>query len=65
MATIERNFLINAPPERIFAFLEDHANDSQWLPGLVESRNFAGESTDYRWEWTYKMTGISFDGTGE
>jgi len=65
MATIERSFFIKTPPERVFAFLEDHANDPQWLPGLVDSRNFTGESTAYRWEWTFKMAGISFDGTGQ
>jgi carbon monoxide dehydrogenase subunit G len=64
MATIERSFSIKAPPERVFVFLADHANDPQWLPDLVDSRNFAGEGTDYRWEWTFKMIGISFDGTG-
>jgi uncharacterized protein YndB with AHSA1/START domain len=65
MATIERSVFIKAPPERVFAFLADHANDTQWLPGMVDTRNFTGESTDYRWEWTYKMAGISFNGTGQ
>lgn len=64
MATIERSFFVKAPPERVFTFLADHANDTQWLPGMVDSRNFAGESTGYQWEWTFKMIGISFDGTG-
>ena len=65
MATIERSLTINTPPERVFAFLEDHTNDLQWLPGLVDGRNFTGESTGYRWEWTFKMAGLSFDGTGQ
>lgn len=64
MAVIERSFVVKAPPEEVFAFLADHANDPRWLPGLVDSRNFTGEGTDYRWEWTYRMAGISFDGTG-
>lgn len=65
MPAIERHFSVEAPPERVFAFLADHANDPQWLPGLTDSRNFAGEGTDYHWEWTYRMAGISFDGTGK
>jgi carbon monoxide dehydrogenase subunit G len=65
MTTIERSFFLKASPERVFAFLADHANEPQWLPGLVDSRNFTGEGTDYRWEWTYKMAGISFDGGGQ
>jgi len=65
MATIERSFFVKASPERVFAFLEDHANDPQWLPGLVNSRNFTGQGTGYQWEWTFKMAGFSFDGTGQ
>jgi carbon monoxide dehydrogenase subunit G len=65
MAIIERSVFIKAPPERVFAFLADHGNDTQWLPGMADARNFTGESTDYRWEWTYKMAGISFNGTGQ
>jgi len=64
MAVIERSFTIKAPAQRIFDFLADHANDPRWLPGLTDSRNFAGEGTGYRWEWTFKMGGVSFDGTG-
>lgn len=64
MATIKRNVVVKAPPEQVFAFLADHANDPQWLPGLVDSRNFTGEGTDYQWELTYKMTGVSFTSTG-
>jgi carbon monoxide dehydrogenase subunit G len=64
MATIRRSFVVNAPVERVFAFLADHINDPQWLPGMVDSRNPVGEGTGYHWEWTYKMAGIPFDGTG-
>ena len=65
MATIERSFFVEVPQEQIFAFLTDHANDLQWLPGLTDARNFTGEGTDYRWEMTYKMAGISFNVTGQ
>jgi carbon monoxide dehydrogenase subunit G len=65
MITIERSFSVKASPEQVFAFLADHANDPQWLPGMVDSRNFEGEGTNYRWEWTFKMLGISFDGVGQ
>jgi carbon monoxide dehydrogenase subunit G len=64
MATIERSVVVKAPPEQVFAFLADHANDPQWLPGLVDSRNFSGEGTDYQWELTYKMAGVSFNISG-
>ena len=65
MAVIERSFFVEASQERVFTFLADHANDAQWLPGLADPRNFTGEGTDYRWEVTYKMAGISFNVTGK
>jgi carbon monoxide dehydrogenase subunit G len=65
MAVIERSCFIKASQGRVFAFLADHANDPKWLPGMVDSRNFTGEGTEYRWEWTFKMAGISFNGTGQ
>ncbi|MEA3340678.1 MAG: SRPBCC family protein, partial [Chloroflexota bacterium] len=65
MAVIERSFFVEAPQERVFTFLADHANDAQWLPGLADPRNFTGAGTDYRWEVTYKMAGMSFNVTGK
>ena len=65
MATIERNFFVKASQEQIFTFLANHANDSKWLPGLTDARNFTGEGADYQWEMTYKMAGISFNVTGQ
>ncbi len=65
MAIVERSFFVKTPPEQVFAFLADHANDPQWLPGMVDSRDFVGEGTDYHWKWTFKMAGISFNGVGQ
>lgn len=65
MATIKRSFSVKAPREQVFAFLADHANDTKWLPGLVDTRKFTGEGIDYRWEMIYKMAGISFNVTGK
>jgi len=64
MAIIERSLTVGASPEKAFTFLADHANDPQWLPGLVDAQNFTGAGADYRWECTYKMAGISFNITG-
>jgi len=65
MATIERSFVVKTSQERVFAFLADHANDPQWLPGLEDARNFSGEGTDYQWETTFKMAGMSFNVAGQ
>jgi carbon monoxide dehydrogenase subunit G len=59
MAVIERSFTVKTPREQVFAYLIDHAKDPEWLPGLTDARNFKGEGTDYEWDMTYKMAGIS------
>ncbi len=63
MPTIERVFHVRAPVEKVFALLADHSRDPEWLPGLVESRNFQGQGVGATWEWTYRMAGITFQGT--
>ncbi|MBN1955167.1 MAG: SRPBCC family protein [Anaerolineae bacterium] len=65
MATIQRTFSVGASQDDVFAFLADHANDVQWLPGVTDARNFTGEGTGYEWELTYKMAGISFNVIGQ
>lgn len=64
MPIIERTFRVKAPIEKVFALLADHSRDPLWLPGLVESRNFRGQGVGATWEWTYRMAGITFHGTG-
>lgn len=56
---------IAAPVEKVFAFYSDPANSPQVWPSLVDVRNVSyegGRPTTY--EWTYKMAGVRFDGTG-
>lgn len=64
MPVIERTFWVKASIEKVFATLADHSKDPSWLPGLVESYNFQGQGVGATWEWTYKMAGITFHGTG-
>ncbi|NIQ37122.1 MAG: hypothetical protein GTN81_00810 [Proteobacteria bacterium] len=36
MIKLERSITINAPVERVFAYVEDPQLDLEWLPGLME-----------------------------
>ncbi len=65
MATIKREFFVKASQEDVFAFLADHTNDAQWLPGVENARNFSGEGSTYQWEVTFKMAGIPFNVAGQ
>ena len=65
MAKIQRSIIINAPPEKVFAYLQDQMNLPEWLPGMIEVRNITGSDVGRRFEWTYKMLGIHFNGESE
>ena len=65
MAKIQRSIIINAPPEKVFAYLQDPMNVPEWLPGMIEVRNITGSGVGMRFEWTYKMLGIQFNGETE
>ena len=62
MAKIQKSIIINAPPEKVWAYLEDPMSAPEWLPGMIEARNITGSGVGQRYEWTYKMLGIHFDG---
>lgn len=64
METIKKSVEIQAPIERVFAYLEDPRNGPEWLPSLVDVRNVSGSGPDVQYEWTYKMAGIKLDGKG-
>ena len=65
MAKIQRSIIINAPPEKVFAYLQDPMNVPEWLPGMIEVRNITGSDVGQCYEWTYKMLGIHFNGESE
>jgi uncharacterized protein YndB with AHSA1/START domain len=65
MAKIERSSTINAPVEKVFAYISDPMNLLEWLPSLTDARDITGEGVGQRWGWTYKMAGLSFKGESE
>ena len=65
MARIEKGIIINAPVEKVFSFMDAVDRQPEWLPSMVEVRditNWPGLGT--RWQWTYKMAGVSLEGEG-
>lgn len=62
MVNIKKSITINAPPEKVWAYLDDPMSGPEWLPGMIEVRNVAGKGIGRKFEWTYKMLGIRFNG---
>ena len=65
MAKIVRDTLIKAPLEKVFSYLTDPKNELEWLPSLTDVRDVVGQGVGKKWEWSYKMFGISFKGNSE
>lgn len=62
MAWSKNTIIINVPPSRVFAYVNDPNNLPHWMPGTIEIRNVVGSGEGQQYEWTYKMLGFPFRG---
>jgi len=62
MAKVERTITINAPVEKVFAYITDSSNEREFVPSITDIRNIQGEGVGKTYEWTYKMLGIPLHG---
>lgn len=65
MAKVERSVTINAPVDKVFAYITDSANQLEWLPSITDVRDVTGQGVGQRWGWTYKMMGLPLKGEDE
>ena len=65
MARVERSITINAPIEKVFAYITDPINELESIPSITDIRNVKGEGVGQTYEWTYKMIGIPLRGKSE
>jgi len=65
MEKVERSITINAPVDKVFAYITDPKNEMEWLPGNTDVRDITGQGVGQRWGYTYKMMGVPFKGEDE
>jgi uncharacterized protein YndB with AHSA1/START domain len=67
MVKIDRTVIINAPVEKVFAYMTNPANLPEIWPCLVEVNDLhqTREGTGTTYNWVYKMAGTHFEGTAE
>lgn len=66
MARIEKSITIQAPPERVFAYVEEPANIPEYWPSLSEVKDMERlPNGGYKYGWTYNLAGVRFDGGTE
>ena len=59
---VERIITINAPVEKVFAYISDPANDKELIPGITDVRDIIGQGVGQRYCWTYKIMGLPLKG---
>ena len=66
MAKIEKTITINAPVEKVFAYMENPANLPAIWPSMVEVKNMKTEpGGGYNYDWVYKMAGVRIEGSSK
>ena len=62
MASWKDSILIHAPPNDVFAYVDDPTELPTWLPAMIEVRNVVGTGLGQQYEYTYKMGGLQLRG---
>ena len=65
MAKVERSMTVNAPVEKVFAYIANPANEMQWFASISDIRDIKGQGVGQRYGFTYKMSGLPLKGESE
>lgn len=66
MAKLQKSITINAPVEKVFAYLSDPKNLLEIWPSMIEIKDVQPAATGgYNFGWVYKMAGMRFEGASE
>jgi uncharacterized membrane protein len=67
MAKITRSIHINAPVEKVFAYMDDPGNMPEFWPSMIEVKDLQKTPTGIgtTFSWVYKMAGMRFEGASE
>jgi coenzyme Q-binding protein COQ10 len=66
MAKVEKSIIINAPVEKVFAYVQEPENLLEFWPSLIEVKDVEWlPNGGTRFRWVAKMAGLRFQGTSE
>jgi uncharacterized membrane protein len=66
MAKLQKSITIDAPVEKVFAYLSDPNNLPEIWPSMVEIKDVQpAPAGGYNFGWVYKMAGMRFEGASE
>ena len=62
MAFVRKEVVVDAPMDRVFAYINEPSTLADWLPSMVDVREVIGSGLGQQYEWTYKMAGLLLRG---
>ena len=62
MPKINKSININAPVEKVFAYVTDPTKGPEWLVGWTEVTDVTGSGVGQHYHWKYNMVGIPLRG---
>jgi uncharacterized membrane protein len=66
MAKIEKTIFVNAPVEKVFAYMADPMHQLEIWPSMQEVKNVQHfPDGGHSFDWVYKMAGLRFEGHTE
>jgi coenzyme Q-binding protein COQ10 len=65
MAKVERSMTVNAPVEKVFAYIANPANEMEWFASISDIRDIKGQGVGQRYGYTFKMAGLPLKGESE
>ena len=66
MAKLQKSILINAPVDKVYAFMNDPHHLPEIWPSMIEVKDVTpAAGGGFNFGWVYKMAGIHFDGASE
>lgn len=65
MAKVERSMVVNAPVEKVFAYIANPANEMEWFASISDIRDIRGQGVGQKYGFTYKMSGLPLKGESE
>lgn len=62
MPKITKSTIINAPADKVFAYVADPMNAPEWLPSMMEVTEVTGSGEGQHYRWRFKMVGVPLNG---
>ena len=65
MSHVEGNITLNVPPAKVREALEDVEHAPEWINSLEKVWDIQGKGRGCKYKWTFKLHGVSVDGSTE